>query len=384
MNDATQPRDAARAQSHRVRTRARISPLINSLVIIVGLPTLVASIYFGLVASDVYVSETRYAIRTSDQTPAVGILATMLGPSASTPGNDAEIVRDYILSRDMLDQLDGLVELRRHYQSRSVDWISRLKEDAAEERFVKYYRKMVEVKIETGSEITALKVRAFSAETAKLLAKTIVVLSERLVNEMSARITEDTLRFARAELDRAEAKVRETNAAVTKFRNETRSIDPGEETSAVLSIVTNLESQLAAARAELQEAESIMQPNSSRVRTLRNRVAAIQGQVILERERLASDSGPDLTRLIDSYEPLVLDQKLAEKRYTSALASLELSRAEAQRKQRYLITFVPPELPDEALEPERLLSIFTILFASLLVYGIGGLIVAAIKDHMDL
>ena len=32
----------------------------------------------------------------------------------------------------------------------------------------------------------------------------------------------------------------------------------------------------------------------------------------------------------------------------SALSSLESARAEAQRKQRYLIAFVTPELPDEA------------------------------------
>ena len=44
---------------------------------------------------------------------------------------------------------------------------------------------------------------------------------------MSERITDDTLRFARRELEQAEALVRQANQAITRFRNESRSIDPG-------------------------------------------------------------------------------------------------------------------------------------------------------------
>ena len=372
-------------ESAPAASRGRWWAIVRPFLIMVGLPTLLTGFYYGLAASDVFVSETRYAIRTGEQAPATGLLASMLGPAATTrAGDDASVVRDYILARDMLDELDRRLDLRGHYTTASVDILSRLWPDATEEEFLEYYRDKVEVEVETGTDITVLRVRAFEAEMARRVAGEIIELSERLVNRMSERITDDTLRFARRELTQAETLIRDANQAITRFRNESRSIDPGEETAAVLSIVTALESQLAGVKAELLETESIMHSDSVQVKTLQNRVAALTQQVESERGRLASEGGSDLTRLIDGYAPLLLEQELAQHRYSSALASLEVARADAQRKQRYLIPFVKPALPDEAIEPERIMNTLIVFFAASLIYGIGVLMLASIYDHMGL
>ena len=378
-------KDAAGNRESTPRSSGRWRAILRSFLIMVGLPTALTGAYYGVAASDVFVSETRYAIRTGEQAPAAGLLSSMLGPAATTrAGDDASIVRDYILARDMLDELDRRLDLRAHYAAGTVDILSRLSPDATEEEFLEYYRDKVEVEVETGTDITVLTVRAFDAEMAQKAAGAIIELSERLVNRMSERITDDTLRFARRELAQAETLVRRANQEITRFRNESRSIDPGEETAAVLSIVTSLEAQLAGAKAELLETEGIMHADSVQVKTLQNRVAALTQQVERERGRLASEGGSDLTRLIDGYAPLLLDQKLAEHRYSSALASLEVARADAQRKQRYLIPFVKPALPDEAIEPERFMNTLIVFFAASLIYGIGALMMASVYDHMGL
>ena len=378
-------KDALPEREESPRKPRRGRAILQSFLIMVGLPTALTGVYFGVVASDVFVSETRYAIRTGEQAPTAGLLATVIGPGAtSQAGDDAHVVRDYILAHDMLEELERRLDLRAHYGAPEVDGLSRLWPDATEEEFLEYYRGKIEVEMEMGNNITVLKVRAFNAETAQEIAATILELSERLVNQMSERITDDTLRFARRELDQAEMLVRQANQEVTRFRNESRSIDPGEETTAVLSIVTEMEGQLAGAKAELLETEAVMHSDSVQVKTLRNRVEALTRQVEIERARLASESGSDLTRLIEGYAPLMLEQKLAEHRYSSALASLEVARADAQRKQRYLLSFVKPSLPDEAIEPERLLNTLTVFLAAGLIYGIGALVVASVHDHMGL
>jgi capsular polysaccharide transport system permease protein len=280
----------------------------------------------------------------------------------------------------MLEQLDVRINLRFHYSSREIDWLARLEEDASEEDFLEYYRDMIAV--DAGSDITSLQIKAFDPETARETATTVIELSEQLVNRLSDRIITDTLRFARSEFALAEARVRQSSTAVTDFRKQTRLIDPTLETSAVLSIVTGLETRLAEARTELLEVESYMRPQSARIKVLRTRVAALAQQVENERHRLANESDTDLTRLLYGYEPLILEQKLAEQLYASALTSLEVARTEAQRKQRYLIPFVAPELPDEALEPERLWNVLTVFFGACLVYAIGGLVWSAINDHL--
>ena len=369
--------------SPRPEPEDRGSSIVHSLLLVVGLPTLLAAIYFGFIASDIYISETRYAIRSSERAPAVDFLTSVLSPSGvAASSEDTLIVRDYILSRDMLNQLQARLDLKQHYSSEDADWLARLKPNATEEDFLEYYRNRVEVLIDSVSNITLLRVRAFDPELARSIAQEIVERSEVLINKWSERITEDTLRFARNEVDTTEGIVREASTALTKFRNEFRSIDPSQETSAVLGIITGLEAQLADAKAQLIETTTYMRSDSQQAKQLRNKVAALERQIDNDRNRLAGQSGTELTRLIDGYEPLLLEQNLAAQRYASALTSLEVARAEAQRKQRYLIPFVTPELPDEPLEPERLWNIFTVFIGALLLYAIGALVWAAITDHV--
>ncbi len=365
--------------------RQAFARVLRFFLLVVGIPTLLAAFYYGLWASDVYVAEARFAVRTNASPAGRGILDSVLGSSGiSGAGEDASIVQAYILSHDMLRQLRQRLELRAHYSSGTVDIFTRMDDSATEEEFLEYFQEMIEIRVETSTDITTLKARGFSPTTAQRVANTILELSEELVNTMSERISEDTLRFARTEVQIAEDRVRRASDLLTEFRSESRSIDPGEETSAVLGIVTKLESELANAKAELIGASSMMRSSSPKVKNLMNRVAALETQVDRERQRLANESGPDLTALIDGYEPLVLEKELAKQQYTSALTSLELARAEAQRKQRYLIAFVKPQLPDEALEPERAWMVFSVFVGMSVFFTIGGLLWSAIKDHAGL
>ena len=373
------------AEEKEQSTRSRpYSGLIRSFCLFVLLPTLIGGIYFGVIASDRYVAEARYAIRSGAQTSGGSFLANMLGSGApgTSSREDAGIVRDYILSHDMLETLQKRIDIRAHYGSPEVDWLSRLRADASEEDLLEYFQDRVEVIIVAETNISTLRVRAFDRETAQTIAQHLLNLSERLVNEMSERITEDTLSFARRELDRTETQVLLATTGLTRFRKDSLSIDPDQEATAVLGIIAGLETRLAASRAELIEARSVMRDKSPRVRSLKTRVAALARQVAEERDRLANAHSTDLTSLIELYQPLVLEQELAKQRYGSALTSLEAARAEAQRQQRYLIAFVSPKLPDEATEPRRAWMVATVFAFALLIYAIGGLVWSAIKDHV--
>jgi capsular polysaccharide transport system permease protein len=245
---------------------------------------------------------------------------------------------------------------------------------------------MIETSTDSSSHVSTLSVRAFTPDFAKLIAENIIRLSEDLVNNMSNRIIDDSLQFARNEVEIAESRVRKASEMLTQFRNETKSINPDQETTAVLNIITRLEALLAESRAELVEAQNYMQNESIQVKVIKGKVMALQQQVEEERKRLNNnqEDDSDFTHLIDNYQPLVLEQELATRQYASTLTSLELARIDAQKKQRYLIPFVPPQLPDDSVEPERFLSIITWFISLCIMYAIGGLVWAAIKDHMRL
>ncbi len=353
---------------------------------IVLCPTILATIYYGLFASDIYISEARYSIRSNSSTGSSSLISSVISGNVgggNSTNEDAQIVKDYSLSHSMLALLDERLELRKHYSSKNTDFLSRLSEHDSSEDFLEYFNQMAILNIDSNSGITTLRVRAFSPEMAAEIARTMISTSEGLVNQISERVVDDFLKFARDEVVKAEVRIKSTSQELTNFRSENRSIDPSQETSAVLGIVTGLETTLAAARTELLEAKSFLQTNSLQIKVLESKVEAIREQVFQERTRLSNEGSiADYTQLIDRYEPLILEQQLAKEFYTSALSSLEIARAEAQRKQRYLISFVEPKISDEAVEPRRIYAITTVFMILLVAFAIGSLIWAAIKDHM--
>lgn len=359
--------------------------VFKSLAIVVGIPTFIAFVYFSFFASDIYVSEAKFAIRSSKTSASLsGVASLFAGGDSSGAGQDALVVQDYIHSHDMLDVLEQKLHLEQSYSSDEVDFVARLENEATREDFLEYMKGKIEITRDETSNIISLKVKAFTSELSKAIALEVIDLSEGLINKLSSRIEDDTLQIASNEVERAAEKVRTVSEKLSALRSSTTSIDPSSESSSVLSLVSSIEAKLAESRAELSEKRAYMRDGSTDVRTLVNRISALDEQLLIERNRLAGSDGDGITMngLIQQYQPLILEQELAREQYTSALGSLEAARIEASRKKQYLITFVSPTLPDEALEPQKIMSILTVALFAFLAYSVGGLLWAALKDHV--
>jgi len=236
---------------------------------------------------------------------------------------------------------------------------------------------------DTQSDVVTLTTRAYDPDTAQMLAKLVIELSEKLVNTLSIRMEEDALTTANEEVARAEIKVKNASASVTAFRRSSSSLNPAAESSALLGIVSGLETRLIETQALLSEKLSFMREDSPEIVQLKNRATAIARQMSIERGRLAGgDSEFEMGGLIEAYQPLILDQELARQQYASALTSLELARVEAHRKKQYLVTFIQPSRPDDAVEPHRINRILTVMVFSFLAYVLFGLLWSALKDHI--
>ena len=61
---------------------------------------------------------------------------------------------------------------------------------------------------------------------------------------------------------------------------------------------------------------------------------------------------------------------------------LDQARANADRQQVYIASFVPPSLPEEALYPRRWRSLGVVALFAFALWAIGGLAVQSIRDHL--
>jgi len=83
------------------------------------------------------------------------------------------------------------------------------------------------------------------------------------------------------------------------------------------------------------------------------------------------------------FERLTLDKLFADRQLATAMTALETARSEALRKQLYLERLVQPNLPDKAIEPRRIRSIFAVFVFGMIGWGILSLLVASVREHVD-
>src|SRR5438874_13458822 len=85
--------------------RLRVSQALNTrnllLLFTVVLPTLTALLYFGFIASDVYVSESQFVVRSPDKPTTTG-LGMILKTAGFSNGDEIYSAQSYVLSHDAL------------------------------------------------------------------------------------------------------------------------------------------------------------------------------------------------------------------------------------------------------------------------------------------
>ena len=139
--------------------------------------------------------------------------------------------------------------------------------------------------------------------------------------------------------------------------------------------------ELIATETQLAQMQKVS-PNNPQVSSLRSRTESLRSAISVETSKVTG-GGASLTSKSAAFERFSLDRAFAEKQLASAMTSLELARSEAQRKQLYLERLVQPNLPDKAVEPRRIRSIFMVLVLGLILWGVISLLVASVREHVD-
>jgi capsular polysaccharide transport system permease protein len=278
-----------------------------------------------------------------------------------------------------LDEKDGFIA---HWKSADIDPIARMDDEASFEEAFEQYIDHVGAQYDTNSGVLTLEVRATDAASAKQFAQTILEYSEERVNELTQREREDRTRYAEEQVEKQEARLTEARRALLQQQSEHAELSPMQEAGASMTIRTQLESDLAHARAQLMQLKSYMTPEAPKVKAAQERVKALSAQIGAEKKRLVDPKGEGgIAKSMAKFDATMLEKEFAETAYRSAMASLEVARADAARQHRYLAVIAPPSVPDEATHPERALGVLTVFIMSFLLMGIGSLLVASVREH---
>ncbi|MFY7948225.1 MAG: hypothetical protein ACOVRP_03325 [Gemmatimonas sp.] len=383
----TEPLQLVTAMAPRPRPRRRrwLRYPVGIFVITVLLPTLLASAYFGLVASDVYVSESRFVVRSPQRPAQTGLGALLQGTAFSRAQDDTYSVHDFVRSRDALRELDSRLKVRAAYSRTDIDALSRFPGiewwDDSFEALHRYYQEQVQISYDSVSSISVLKVSAFSAADAARINQALLEMGERLVNQMNLRSRKDLIDVAELEVQLAEKRSEAAALALSKYRAQRGVFDPERQGNLQLQAVARLREELLAAEGQLAQVMEVS-PDNPQVATLAARVRQLRAAVAAETSLVTAREG-GLSALSPEFDRLSLEKTFADRQLGTALAALDSARSEAARKQLYLERLVQPNLPDRAVEPRRLRAVVTVLLVGLMLWGVISLVVAGVREHVE-
>jgi capsular polysaccharide transport system permease protein len=357
--------------------------LVFLLTVIV--PTLAAVFYYGFIAVDVYTSESRFLVRSTQRQAQGSVLSNLLeGTGLTRAQDDTYSVHDYILSRDAARELDAKLGILKAYSTQG-DLLTRfaaLGWDRSFEAFYKYYgQDVVSVEYDPESSISVLTVHAFTADEAAKINLALLDMSERLVNSLNDRSRHDLVHFAEEEVKESSDNAKRAATALLAFRSQQSVFEPDKQATAALEGVAKIQEDLVEAETQLAQLKKLS-PSNPQIVGLESRIKTLRTAKASEAAKVTNGSG-SLSVYASTFQRLVVDSQFADQQLGLAMAALESARTEAARKQLYLDRLVQPNRPDKAMQPRRLRSMLTVLLVGLVLWGIVSLVLASIREHSD-
>lgn len=353
-----------------------------ALLAVVVAPTALTAIYYMLIASPQYVSEAHFIVRSAEQKQPSSMGIMLQGVGLSAAQGDAFAVQEYMTSRDATAELTKTSNLVAALSRSGADILSRFPrpwEKSTNESLHNNFQRFLTVGYDSATGISTVRVSAFSPADAQRLNKALLTGGENLINRLNERSSASAVRDAERNLVDAQEHLAQAQSRVTQFRNREGLLDPQARARENAEVVAGLATRLAELRAEKTQLASSA-PQSPRITALDNSISALQAEIARERAAMAG-SASSLAPIIGTYEALRLDVELADRGLAAARATLETARQDARRQQLYLEQVVVPNLPDQATEPKRLRAIILALITTLILYGLGWLVVAGVREH---
>jgi len=334
----------------------------------------VACLYFGVIASDRYVSRSDVIIKQADQIKMLPDTLSMLGLGGSNH-QDVLLVQEYLLS---------------------------LASDASREAFLEYYREHLSLRLDEISGVLIIELQAFDPVYGQQVVALILKEAEQFINTLSHKVAKEQLRFVEQEVDRAHHQLQQQKSRLLAYQDRYQLLSPESTSSARLGVVSKIEAELVSKQAELKQLRSYMRETAPAVIAVQSRVDALNQQLAQENDKLTrsghpavtsnsmnssdntnNNSGEAMNQITARYLDLQTEAALAADLYKTGLISLEQARVEAYRKLKHLLVVSQPSLAEEAEFPRRLYNLASVAVLLCLLYGLMVMGLATLREHQD-
>ncbi len=347
--------------------------------------SLVISSYWLFIASDRYVSEAHVIIQRTDINGGSQRvdLSNVFGLSDSNR-NDQMLLRDYLLSVDMLKRIDSKLNLKAHYSDGSHDLLSRMWfKQPSIEWFHRHFLSRVSVVYDDYDGVLTIKAQAYDPKTANAIVKNLVDDGSFYMNQLAQKLAYSQVVFLENQVTKLADESIKARNAMLDYQNKKKMVSPEAETENMLNIIAKLKQERAELETQKNALKAYLVAKHPNIVIIDQKIASIDAQIRDQQSKLTSPHEVTLNKTVEEYQRLELQAGIAQEVYKSALSALERGRIEAIRTIKTVSVIQAPTFPEYPLEPRRIYNVFVTILLSFLIAGLINLALAILRDHKD-
>ena len=343
-----------------------------------------SAFYCFVIGRDRYTSVSEFVIQQAlpPQAGSASVLAgSVAAPQVLSGLVDGQYLQVYLASPEVKNRLyaDATV-LERKYKPSFPDIFSGLPSGSPLPSQLSFYRNQLQVSPQPLSGSVILTTVGFKPEQALTLNKSLIGQARRFVNEVNQAINADQNLFAQKEVELAEKKIKKATQELEVFQEKFGQLSVISEQEAVGSFIASLEGRLVELKVEEASLRRQYQdPNAPEVSYVADQARELEKQISKERRKAVDDGSRDLNSLAIQESGLNADVLFASEALKAARIAADNSRRESQRQQKFVVMLSEPQIsvaPDQNWRWQAFLGSVGII---VVVWGIGGFILAAMK-----
>ena len=386
MNTLTKQNGLSRFMATILKWLKRLLSLVVTHVLWVAVIfSILSGIYWFFIASDRYVSDAQVIIQRTDLGGGQPTdFSSLLTGGSNNNRGDQLLLRNYLLSEDMLKKLDATLHLREHYSNSSHDPLSRMwSKDSSWENFYQYYQSRISVDYDDYAGVLDIHAQAYDAKTAQAITTMLTKEGERFMNAMAHNLAQAQVDFLEKQVIVMNDRVNETREKVIEYQNKNNIASPQAAAETISAIVAKLEADKTSLQTQRSALQSYLIADYPTIVELNQQIEAIDKQISEEKAKLTTSKGQSLNRAVVDFSRLEADATFAQDVYKTALAALEKGRIEATRTINKVSILQAPTRPDDSLQPRRLYLTVVFSILAFLCAGLVSLLTLIVRDHKD-
>lgn len=331
-------------QKDMIRRRRRNSLMLTlRLMAFVLIPTLLAGIYFTMIATPMYSTNSAFQIIKADSAGAAGGAGGLLSGTQFATTPDAIAVQTYLTSKDAmlrLEEDEGFVE---HFSDPNIDVLQRLKAGATLEDAHKIYKKRIKIGFDPTEGVVNMEVSAADPDMAVRFSEALIKYAEERVDNLSERKRDNQVSDAKTAFEDADKERRKAQEALVALQQSTL-LDPEAYAGSLRGQISTLEQQIVEKEIQLQALLDNARPNQSRVSGVRADIDRLKFAKAETEARMNEpmENGMTLAETVSRIQISQADLATRDAMLQASLEQLRATQAEASSQSRYLTLAVDP------------------------------------------